>query len=244
MTAIAAFNWPFYLAAAVVCAVALSGMLLSKELSVRVVCALALAGASYFLIVSLGVSHLVYDRSDLYRWNWLQRALAGGKADDVIVCHCGFDEVSRAIDRQLPGASLRVLDHFDEKLMTEASVRRARRRFPPEPGTADSPYSEWPIAAGTTEVVFGILAIHELRKEQERADWFREAARCLRLGGRVVLVEHVRDLANFVAFGPGFLHFHSPENWRRCWERAGLRLHDEFRVTAWVRVFILTRRHD
>ena len=72
------------------------------------------------------------------------------------------------------------------------------------------------------------------------AAWFAEARRCLRPGGRIVLVEHVRDVANFLAFGPGFLHFHSPESWRHCWEKAGLRLSDRFRVTPWVRVFVIS----
>jgi hypothetical protein len=50
----------------------------------------------------------------------------------------------------------------------------------------------------------------------------------------------MRDLANFLAFGPGFLHFHSRESWRRAWESAGFHSTDEFRVTAWVRVFVLS----
>jgi hypothetical protein len=54
------------------------------------------------------------------------------------------------------------------------------------------------------------------------------------VAGRVVIVEHLRDLANFAAFGPGFVHFHSLATWRRAWESAALRLADEF-----VRVFVL-----
>ena len=58
-------------------------------------------------------------------------------------------------------------------------------------------------------------------------------------GGRIVMAEHLRDPANFVAFGPGFLHFHSAANWRKCWENAGLRGSDEFAVTPWVRFFVI-----
>ena len=98
---------------------------------------------------------------------------------------------------------------------------------------------QWPLEAESVDVVFGLLAIHELRSEEERSAWFAEARRCLRKGGRVILVEHVRDLANFLAFGPGFLHFHSLASWRRNWESAQLRSLDDFRVTPWVRVFVL-----
>jgi hypothetical protein len=79
-----------------------------------------------------------------------------------------------------------------------------------------------------------------LRAETERTAWFAEAKRCLRKGGRVVLVEHLRDAANFVAFGPGFLHFHSRASWKRCWELAGLRSVNQFSVTPFVQVFVLT----
>ena len=89
------------------------------------------------------------------------------------------------------------------------------------------------------DVVFGMLAIHELRSDAERVAWFAEARRCLADDGRVVLVEHVRDLANFVAFGPGFLHFHSVAAWQKSWVSGGLKRVDDFRITPFVRVFIL-----
>ena len=157
----------------------------------------------------------------------------------MIFCHSGFDESSEELHAKLGKVGWLVLDHFDERRMTEGSIRRARRLLPPTAGTLQVPFVEWPVNAESVDVVFGLLAIHELRSEGERAAWFSEARRCLRREGRIVLVEHIRDLANFVAFGPGFLHFHSPASWRRSWERAGLRCRDQFRVTPWVRVFVI-----
>jgi hypothetical protein len=97
------------------------------------------------------------------------------------------------------------------------------------------------VTKESADVVFGLLAIHELRGELERTAWFAEAGRSLKSGGIVVLAEHTRDLANFLAFGPGFLHFHSVASWRRCWEKAGLRAMDEFQVTPWVRIFTVSK---
>ena len=238
MMTIAQFNWPYYAVAVAVLIASLAGLLLLPG-PLKLVCGIAFAGAAYFLFGSLGVSHLIYDRSDLYRWGWLDRALRGANMRQAIFCHCGFDEALAELRDKFGDVQWQLLDHFDPKQMTEASIRRARARFPPSPGTLSSRYDAWPLAAESADVVFGLLAIHELRSEAERSAWFAEARRCLRKAGRVVLVEHVRDAANFLAFGPGFLHFHSPASWRRCWERAGLRSIDQFCVTPFVQIFVL-----
>jgi hypothetical protein len=237
--AIARFNWPFYAAALVVLSSSLLGLWISSAVLPKVISALGLAGSAYFLFGSLGVSHLIYDRSDLYRWAWLDRALPGDRLQRAISCHCGFDETSRQLADRVGQAEWQVLDHFDEARMTEPSIRRARRLFPPAPGTLPAPYDRWPVGDASADVVFGLLAIHELRSDSERGAWFAEARRCLHADGTVILVEHLRDMANFIAFGPGFLHFHSRRTWERAWEGAGFRLADEFRVTPWIRVFVL-----
>jgi hypothetical protein len=59
--------------------------------------------------------------------------------------------------------------------------------------------------------------------------------------GQVVLVEHLRDMPNFLAFGPGFLHFHSGRSWRGSIQKAGLRIEQQTRVTPFVCCFILRK---
>ena len=239
MTSIVRFNWPLYAVAFLVLTAALAGLILMESLPLRLACAVALAGACYFIVVSLGVSHLVYDRSDLYRFRWLDRALGGASRSHIVFCHSGLDEVSERLKDALRPEFWITLDHFDSEWMTEASIRRARKLHPPSPGTISTPFDSWPVDTSSIDIVFGLLAIHEFRSEMERTRWFEEARRCLKPGGRIVIAEHLRDPANFLAFGPGFLHFHSPASWRRCWEAAGFRKDDEFPVTSWVRVYIL-----
>ncbi len=236
MLAIARFNWPFYAAAGVVLLVALAVIGCFPVMG-----GLAAAGSAYFLIGSLGVSHWVYDRSDLYQWSWLGRALGDARIGGMVLCHSGFDEASAMLKRKFPQASWRVLDHYDPAVMTEASIRRARKLFPPTDGTLTARFDRWPLADGSQDVVFGMLAIHELRSDTGRAAWFSEAKRCLADDGRIILVEHVRDLANFVAFGPGFLHFHAVSSWRKSWEAGGFTRDDDFRITPFVRVFVLKK---
>lgn len=236
---IVGFNWPFYLAATVAGLGSFMGALLIPRWEIRLLCGLGAASSAYFVLVSLGVSHWVYDLSDLYRWGWLERALKGAERRRFLFCYTGFDEASVELRERFPSVEWQVLDHYDEIRMTEASIRRARRQFPPPPDTVFAAYNQWPVSAATADVVLGLLAIHELRSDAERCAWLSEARRCLMSGGRVILVEHLRDAANLLAFGPGVLHFHSRASWYRCWERAGFRLHDEFQLTHWVRVFVI-----
>lgn len=236
MLAIARFNWPFYAAAF---AVLLMAVLAFER--IPLISSGAIAGCVYFLIGSLGVSHWVYDVSDLYRWTWLDRALRGARLQKMVVCHSGFDEASAMLKQRLPEADWRVIDHYDPATMTEASIRRARGLFPPTEGTVPARFDAWPLADSSVDVVFGMLAIHELRSNGERVAWFTEARRCLGDGGRVVVVEHLRDVANFVAFGPGFMHFHSAGAWQKSWESGGLMRVDDFRITPFVRVFLLEK---
>ena len=239
MFTIMRLNWPFYAAAAAILVAGMAGMIFAMSVPAQIACLLAIAGCLWFLVGSLTVAHLVYDRSDLYRWQWIERAFRGLMPERFIFCHAGLDEASVQLRQHLNAKHWLTLDHYDAELMTEPSIHRARQLFPRAPETKDTPFDRWPVDTRAVDVVFGLLAIHEFRSESERAAWFAEARRHLVPGGRVVVAEHTRDAANFLAFGPGFLHFHSPANWRRCWSRAGLALHDEFQITPWVRVFVL-----
>ena len=233
------FNWPFYLAATIGVVVMSIGAALVDRPGVRSIFAAGAIGSVIGMVITLGVSHLIYDRSDLYRFGWLDRALPGVTPQRAVFCQTGFDETSALLARHLPATSWTLLDHFDAARMTEPSIQRARRYCPPAAGTESAPSDAWPVAAASADLVCGMLAIHELRSETERAAWCAEAHRVLRAGGRVLLVEHVCDAANVLAFGPGALHFHTPASWQRSWERARLRMLDEFRVTPFVRVFVL-----
>jgi hypothetical protein len=239
MITIARFNWPLYLLAFVTL-VASGAALFLVSGPLRITSAVAFGCGAYFIFVSLGVSHLVYDCSDLYRWSWLDRFIPGFPIRRTVFCHSGFDETSLELREKFPDAQWFILDHYDPQRMTEPSIHRARALFPPTTGTLACSYDAWPLSAESADVVFALLAIHEFRTESERTAWFAEAKRCLCKGGRVVLVEHVRDLANFLAFGPGFLHFHSCTSWRRCWETAGLRSVNQFSITPFIQVFVLT----
>lgn len=242
MWAIVRFNWPYYAGALVALLASAIGIALVPPQSWQATVAVLLfAGSAWLLVASLATSHLVYDRSDLYRFGWLHRLPAAPIHDGqhLVSCHTGLDETSALLRARLPDRSWHVLDHFDESTMTEPSIRRAQRLHSPPNGSKPCSIRAWPVPDAWANGVFALLAIHELRSPAERAAWFAEARRSLAPGGCLVLAEHTRDLANCLAFGPGALHFHSPATWRRSFQAAGLRCLEEFRVTPFVRVFVL-----
>ncbi len=142
---------------------------------------------------------------------------------------------------QLPGEWI-VLDHFDPVCVSEHSIHRAKKPYPPLPGTLSAPFDRWPVDHESINGIFGLLAIHELRTHADPVKWFAEARRVLAPGGRVILIEHLCNAANFIVFGPGFLHFHSIRTSEKSWQEAGFRSKESFRISPWVRVFILTAR--
>ena len=97
----------------------------------------------------------------------------------------------------------------------------------------------WPVETASQDVVFALSAAHELRKAEERIAFFREARRILRQGGKVIVIEQVRDFCNFACFGVAAFHFLSRRTWLQSFAGANLKVTDEFTITPFMRAFVL-----
>jgi len=91
------------------------------------------------------------------------------------------------------------------------------------------------------DAILVAFTAHEIRDRAARESFFDELRRALRPGGKVLIVEHLRDFANFLAFGPGYLHFVSRREWLRLASHAGLAIASETRITPWVMALALER---
>ncbi|MFD9130574.1 class I SAM-dependent methyltransferase, partial [Kitasatospora sp. NPDC059571] len=192
--------------------------------------------AGWWLAAGTAASWLVYDRSELNGFGWLDALLPDGPGDHLVVS-AGLDEASGPIAARWPAAAQLVADLYDPALMTEGSIRRARRRVPPAPGTVPARPGGLPAGTASQDTVFAVFAAHELRRAADREALFREVARALRPGGTLVLVEHLRDAANTAVYGPGAWHFRSRAEWLRVAGLAGLRPAAERRIAGLVGVF-------
>lgn len=225
------FNWPMY-----------AGALVCVAISLAVPHPLVRWGAIvalFYLLNSLAVSHYVYDLSDLYRWNWLTSRLS--PPSEIVNIHSGFDETTEQLQQLYPNAAIATLDFYDPVRNPEPSIARARALYPsPNSLTVDSRHL--PLDSQKSAMICCLLAAHELRSMDEKVAFFEEIARALQADGRLVVAEHLRDLPNLLAFGPGFIHFFARSHWHEAFRRSGLLIEDEFPINPFVRGFLLSAR--
>lgn len=233
------FNWPWYAGTVALTAVGIpvlrSGMLSPLA---AVFGAALLFLADFWLLASLAVSHYVYDRSPVARGDWL----AGEELSAVrraAIFHAGQNEASDVVARLLPSIEVHEFDFYDAARNGTPSLKRARRAA--ECRAVAIGLGTMPLRDATLDLALVVFAAHEIRRDQDRAVFFRALARPLAPAGRLFVVEHLRDGWNFLAYGPGAFHFFPRNTWRRSFADGGLRLLSEKSCTPFVRVFELGR---
>ncbi|WP_394368953.1 class I SAM-dependent methyltransferase [Hymenobacter ruricola] len=233
------FNWHFY-ALAAAAALGLGAVWLAGPPVVRDWAPWLLAALLVPVVVSLAVSAYVYDFSGLYRLAWLPAAKAA--CPNILTVNAGFDEISAAIEQKYAPCDVQAVDFYDPARHTEVSIRRARRAYAPFPGTrAVDSRAALPWPDNSIDLAFAFLAAHEIRDPAERADFFRELRRVIKPDGQIIVTEHLRDAANFLAYTVGFLHFHSRRAWLRTFRSAGLAVAQEVAATPFITTFILRK---
>ncbi len=234
------FNWHFYL---------LSGLFI-----IFLVLLATFLGETYsiyllliaFLVllptlISLFVSAYVYDFSDLYSFSWIKN-LQIPLQSNIININAGFDETSILLKNQHQFENLQVFDFYDETKHTEISIKRARKAYPAFPNTQNITTNHIPVEKNSVDVAFLIFSAHEIREENERNTFFSELNRIIKENGKVILVEHLQDLSNFIAYTIGFLHFHKKITWKNTFQNSNFSIKQEIKHTPFVSIFILEKK--
>lgn len=237
---IAGYNWPLYAAAG-------AGLIIGVTLAllpglpplVRWLGGGGAVVAGWYACASFGAFHWMFDRSELLGGEWLRDELPQAPGRWVQI-NVGLEETTLPLEEVFPGSEGKALDLFNPAVMTEPAVTRARQQNAGAGALLAQPDS-LPVEDGWAELVVVTLAAHEIRDGEKRESFFQELRRIVSPAGRVVVVEHLRDLAAAFAFGPGIFHFYPRGEWLRLGSRVGLELERERPITPFVRVFIYSR---
>jgi SAM-dependent methyltransferase len=234
------FNWHFYaLAFGLALAVGVAAALLPAPLSYVGWAGLGLILAP--VLVSLAVSTYVYDYAGLYELGWMPTRITPRPGTTLLTISAGFDELTPLLAQSWPADQLLAVDFYDPARHTEVSIKRARLASPPVPGTRRVSTTALPLPDHSADYALAFLAAHEVRDPAERAAFFQEIGRVLTPTGEIIVVEHLRDAANFLAYTIGFFHFHSRRAWLATFRAAGLRVAQEVNITPFLTVFILRK---
>ena len=239
VTNIIRFNWQYYVIALFSFAlVYYIGRFLPAKLSLIVNIFLILVALSIF--ISLSVSYYIYDYSELYALSFVDK-LNITQGSKLVNINAGFDEISEILALKFPASELKVFDFYDPKKHTEVSIERARKAYPPYPGTVIIATGNVPLKSISTDYIFLILAAHEIRDNNEREMFIKQLGNALTPQGRIIVVEHQRDLFNFLAYNFGFFHFLPTAMWLDNFKNSGLQVDSITEHTPFLKIFILKK---
>jgi len=199
---------------------------------------LVICGFIYGLIMPLIVSAYVYDFSGFYNFDWLKN-MKLEDSDEIINLNinAGFDETSYIIKGILPNSELQVYDFYNAKQHIEPAIIRARKVSVVYPNTQEIDTRKIPLEDNSADNIFLVSAAHEIRNHEEKIEFLRECKRVCKSNGYVIMVEHLRDFPNFLAFTIGFTHFFSKSIWKKALKEAGFTSIKESKFTPFMSIF-------
>jgi SAM-dependent methyltransferase len=199
---------------------------------------LLIFGFIYGLTMPLIVSAYVYDFSGFYDFDWLKKIkLEDSKEKLNLNINAGFDETSYLIKEIFSKSELQVFDFYNAKQHTEPAIVRARKVSMVYPNTQQIDSSSIPLTDNSVDTIFLLSAIHEIRNQDEKIQFLKECRRVCKPNGNVIMVEHLRDFPNFLAFTIGFIHFFSKSTWKMVFSEAGFTSIKETKFTPFMSIF-------
>lgn len=195
-------------------------------------------GFIYGLLSPLLASAYIYDFSGYYKFDWIKKLdLKVKKPNKIVNINAGFDETSFIMKDIFPDSDLSVFDFYDPNNHTEKAIVRARKVTMEYPNTKTIKTNNIPLESNSVDLVCVLSAAHEIRNFDERVEFLKECKRVKKENGDVIIVEHLRDTANFFAFSIGFTHFFSRSSWYKALNKAGFSNKSEIKFTPFLSIF-------
>lgn len=233
------FNWHFYILALLLLILVLTSTLFI-DANYRIYC---FAMAAFIFIptfISLLVTYYIYDYSGIYEMEYLNELNILAE-DKLVNINAGFDEFSFTITEKFKNQNLSVFDFYNPEKHTEISIERARKVSSVFPNTQCIETSHIPLEPKSVATIFVLFSAHEIRNLEERIVFFQQMEKSLHENGQIIVMEHLRDFSNFIAYTIGFFHFFSKSEWKKTFQHSNLSIKKEIKVTPFVSVFILQK---
>jgi SAM-dependent methyltransferase len=231
------FNWHFYVIAVVIIFLTLLLSTFTNP-TIKIILQIGSLLIAITILVSLSISYYVYDLSDFYKFEWIKN---NDDTISIININAGFDETSELLKKKFINSKFTALDFYDPNKHKEVSIKRAREQYPPYPNTKGIETSKIDLKSNSVDKVFVILSAHEIRNKKERIVFFLELNRILKPKGQIVVIEHLRDISNFIAYNIGSLHFHSKPSWLNTFNKSKLIVISEIKNTPFISTFTLEK---
>jgi SAM-dependent methyltransferase len=192
----------------------------------------------YGLVMPLIVSAYVYDFSGYYDFHWLRKyGISDDTTKQILNINAGFDETSFIIKHKFPKSDLKVFDFYNAEQHTEPAIIRARKVSLTYPNTQQIKENSIPLKENSVDTIYLLSAAHEIRSQEEKIQFLKECHRLCKSSGEVIMVEHLRDFPNFLAFTIGFTHFFSRKTWKNAFAKAGFSSFEETKFTPFMSIF-------
>jgi SAM-dependent methyltransferase len=233
------FNWHFYAIAVLALFIAWSSTLFFSE-NYQIYGYLPAGFIIAVTSLSLLATYYIYDYSNIYTLDYV-KDLNISLEDTLVNIHSGFDEFSFIIAEKFNAQNLLVFDFYNPKKHTEISIERARKVSAVYPNTKSIETTGIPLESKSVDIIFVLFSAHEIRDLQERIVFFQEMSKALNDKGQIIVMEHLRDFPNFMAYTIGFFHFFSKSEWKKTFHNSNLSIQKEMKVTPFISVFILQK---
>ncbi|MCR6642850.1 MAG: methyltransferase [Sporocytophaga sp.] len=237
VTNIILFNWHTFVIALVFLLLLIIGKIYFPD---NIIITGTILATLLSIVLSLITSLYVYDLTDLYKLRFLDKLITF-KPESIVNINAGFDEISEVLKRKFPDARFSVFDFYDPLLHTEVSIERARKLYKSYPGTEVINTKTVPLKENSVDIILLMFAAHEIRNEDERILFFEQLRKAITIQGMIIVVEHQRDLVNFIAYNVGFVHFYSGKKWLKVFTGAGLEISKEIKITPFISGYALKK---
>ena len=233
---ILSFNRHFYVISLIVLSIIIGSYLIFEWPSPWFY--IVISALLYGIIVPLLVSAYIYDFSGYYDLKWLKKiSFTDSENKRILNINAGFDETSFIIKDYFPKSDLKVFDFYNAEEHTEPAIVRARKVSLVYPDTRQIVTSAIPLKDNSVDLIFLLAAAHEIRSQNEKIQFLKECHRVCKSDAHIIMVEHLRDLPNFLAFSVGFTHFFSRKTWRNVFKEAGFTSLTEQKFTPFMSIF-------